>query len=313
VRQHFSGITLRLWKRFRKRRRQKMTLKFTAKTHEGWTVHSPLEAFTFPGGEAHIKGADSGQSFAYQIADLRGADSHELFQLAMWAKACGERGEKTVLILPYLPAARADRGVPNGAEVYSDFILNMVSPNQIITVDPHSDYMPGVLSAGTFDTLTIFPVRRIIRKTLGDRGDYYSHPYVGVIAPDKGAVWRATSAAKALGVPLFKAEKTRDFETGKLNGFTCEELPADGKLLIVDDICDGGGTFIGLAKATGLPHDRLDLWVTHGIFSKGLNDLIVHFDHIYTTDSYPADDYIVMSDYVTRVPVLPYLIGEINV
>jgi len=289
-----------------------MTLKFMAKTFEGWTVTSPLEAFTFPAGEAHIKGAEGEQRFAYQIADLRGADSHDLFLLAMWVEACKDRGEKTVIILPYLPAARADRGVPFGAAVYADF-LNALGVNQIITLDPHSEVMPRMLGATGRTELTVFPFERIIKRELGNRGDYYDHPYVGVIAPDKGAVDRATRAAKKLHVPVFKAEKTRDFETGQLNGFTCEELPAVGKLLLVDDICDGGGTFIGLAEATGLPKERLDLWVTHGIFSKGIKSLCERFDSIYTTDSYPSIATEVFPDRIKVIPVLPYLIGEINV
>jgi len=289
-----------------------MSLKFSSKTQEGWTVHAPFEAFTFPAGEAHIKGAESEQKFVYQIADLRGADSHELFQLAMWADAVKRRRERSVLILPYIPGARADRGTPWGANVYAQFI-GKLGIDQIITLDPHSKVIVDKLNWHSIDDITVFPFQRIIKRELGDKGDYYDHPYVGVISPDYGAVERAFAAASVLHVPLYKGGKVRDFESGKLTGFACEELPPDGKLLVVDDICDGGGTFIGLAEATGLPHDRLDLWVTHGIFSKGLNELVQHFDHIYTTDSYPADDDIVISDHVTRIPVLPYLIGEINV
>lgn len=288
-----------------------MTLKFRTKLKNGWTVDSALEAFTFPAGEAHIKEGKSVGEVEYQLADLRGADSHELFQLAMWNDACKRRYEKTVLLLPYLPGARADRGTPNGARVYAEFIGGL-HIDQIITVDPHSPFMPNALNWGP-GYLTIFPVTRIIGRELGDKGDYYSHPYVGVIAPDKGAVDRAQAAAKKLGVPLFKAEKTRDFESGKLNGFTCEALPETGKLLIVDDICDGGGTFIGLAEATGLDRERLDLWVTHGVFSQGLNTLRSYFGHIFTTDAYPQTYETLHNENVTVIPVLPYLTGDINV
>jgi len=288
-----------------------LTLTFRTKTTQGWTIDSPLNAFTFPGGEAHITGTDDKYIAEYQIADLRGADSHELFQLAMWADACKRRYEKTVLILPYLPGARADRGIPLGARVYADFIGGL-HLDQIITLDPHSWTMPNALRFGPVPGyLSIFPVSRIIKRELGDRGDVYNHPYVGVIAPDKGAVDRAQAAAKALHVPLFKAEKHRDFETGKLSGFTCEELPETGKLLLVDDICDGGGTFIGLAEATGLTDERLDLWVTHGIFSQGLSTLRSYYGHIYTTDSWGTR--LPSTDYFTVIPVLPYLTGEINV
>lgn len=290
-----------------------MTLKFRTKTKAGWTVDSALSPFTFPAGEAHVKiGTEVGE-VEYQLADLRGADSHELFQLAMWADACKRRYEKTVLLLPYLPGARADRGIPLGARVYADFILGL-HIDQIITLDPHSPFMPNAMDWGP-GYLSIFPVSRIIGRELGDRGDRL-HPYAGVIAPDKGATGRAQVAANKLGVPLFRAEKTRDFETGQLTGFTCETLPTEGKLLIVDDICDGGGTFIGLAEATGLPRERLDLWVTHGVFSKGIWELTNYFSMIHTTDSYPslqAQEPAAFASYVTVHPILPYLTGDINV
>lgn len=287
-----------------------MTLKFRTKVKQGWTVDSTLEAFTFPGGEAHVKGSeDFGHEVDYQLADLRGADSHELFQLAMWSDACKRRYERTVLILPYLPGARADKGSPRGGAVYAEFIGGL-HLDQIITLDPHSPFMPNRLDFGP-GYLSIFPVERIIKRELGDRGDHYDHPYVGVIAPDKGAIDRAQRAAKVLNVPLFKAEKTRNFETGKLTAFTCEELPATGKLLIVDDICDGGGTFIGLAEATGLRRERLDLWVTHGIFSQGFKTMLSYFDTIHTTDSWGLTAIHYPGVHVH--PVLPYLTGEINV
>lgn len=287
-----------------------MTLEFRTKTDSGPLVRSVLEAFTFPGGEAHVKGSEiEVEEVDYQLAILKGADSHELFQLAMWKNVCDHRREKAVLILPYLPGARADKGSPLGGGVYAEFIGGLHLA-QTITLDPHSPLMPNRLDFGP-GYLSVYPVERIIKRELGDRGDHYNHPYVGVIAPDKGAVDRAQKAANVLHVPLFKAEKTRDFESGQLTGFTCEELPATGKLLLVDDICDGGGTFVGLAKATGLPYTRLDLWVTHGIFSKGIDVLTDSFDHIYTTDSWGTK--LHSTSYLTIIPVLPYLTGEINV
>lgn len=249
-------------------------------------MDSPFTSFQFPDGAAHIKGADSDQKFLYQIADIRGASHDDLFTLAMWSESCEQRGEKKVLILPYLPGARMDRGVPNGAAVYGSFINTAVTPDLLITLDPHS---PAALHA--FDrtqTTLVYPVERMIRHFIQDAStDSKAHTYVGVIAPDKGAHDRAAAAAKVMGVPVYQAGKTRDEATGKLSGFEMiDELPKDGKLLIVDDICDGGGTFLGLVGATGLPKDRVDLWVTHGIFSKGLGDLLAHFGMIHTTDSY---------------------------
>jgi ribose-phosphate pyrophosphokinase len=260
-----------------------MTIHFQAKHPTGFTIESPLQPLVFPDGAVHIKGADDPTIFDYQIADVRGLSHDDLFTLAMWAEACSDREEHKVLILPYLPGARMDRGVPAGAFVYGDFIRRMIRPTKLITIDPHS---PDALNA--FPYATVFPVERIIRHEVQDPSrDVPNSTYVGVIAPDHGAIDRATRAAHAMGVPVYRAEKKRDFATGKLSGFgMVDELPGTGKLLIVDDLCDGGGTFIGLAEATGLPRDRVDLWVTHGVFSKGFEGLKKHFGVIHTTDSY---------------------------
>ncbi|UVG35226.1 phosphoribosyl pyrophosphate transferase [Microbacterium phage Cece] len=302
-----------------------MTIHFQAKHPTGFTVNSPLQPVVFPDGAVHVSGAYEETRYDYQIADVRGLSHDDLFVLGMWSEACEQRREAKVLILPYLPGARMDRGVPNGAAVYGSYISSFVAPDQIITIDPHS---PDALRS-FFPTLgretTVFPVERIIRKALQDPSrDDQPQKYVGVIAPDKGAHERASRAAHVMGVPVYQAGKTRDFNTGKLSGFHMEdELPAEGKLLIVDDLCDGGGTFIGLAEATGLPKERLDLWVTHGVFSKGVNVLEPHFGEVHTTDSYYSGPSLTMKDderdgkraidfKVVVHPLTPYLYPEID-
>lgn len=320
-----------------------MSIHFQAKHLSGFTVHSPLQPVVFPDGAVHIKGADVETEYEYQIADVRGLSHDDLFLLAMWGEACDDRGEEKILLLPYLPGARMDRGQPNGSFVYAEFINKIVRPDRIITLDPHSEaatlWYPKTHMVRDHESkgkgvrvkqvpyLTVFPVERIIRREVQDasRDLPGNHDYVGVIAPDKGAHERAAAAAKVMGVPVYTGGKTRDFETGKLSGFHMEdELPAEGKLLIVDDICDGGGTFIGLAEATGLPKERLDLWVTHGIFSKGFGGLFDHFGIIHTTDSYfnmpqgstdrinaaTGDDF---NNYVKVHKLAPYLYAEVNI
>jgi len=303
-----------------------MTLTFRAHLKDtNLTIDSPLTPFWFPGGEAHIKGGEEQVGkFDYQIADLRGADPRDLIMAVAWAQVVHERGEKAVLFLPYLPGARADRGVPN-LHVYTTMIFE-VEADQIIYLDPHSpEWIRDYTSMDDITKITEFPFTRIIKREV-QNGDHDSgpHPYTGVIAPDHGAVDRASKAARAMGVPVYKAGKTRDFETGKLTGFHMEdELPAEGKFLIVDDICDGGGTFLGLAGAIGLPPERLDLWVTHGIFSKGLWELSETFGEIHTTDSFlndelgaykiPSGDEFVLEDNVTVHKITPYFTEAIDV
>lgn len=279
---------------------------FRSKTVAGFTVDAPFKPVVFPDGAVHLQQTEEPRGiFAYQIAIVQGLSHDDLFMLNMWSELCLERDEATAIIMPYLPGARMDRGAPIGAKVYGSFVLDALVPNQLITLDPHS---PAALDFFTddedddsplhFTETTVFPVERIIRHEIQDGySDSKPQPYVGVIAPDKGAHDRASRAARLMGVPVYQAEKERDFETSKLSNFhMVDELPAEGKLLIVDDICDGGGTFIGLAEATGLPKERLDLWVTHGIFSKGVHVLADHFGVVHTTDSYFLGDGFKLDD-----------------
>jgi len=71
---------------------------------------------------------------------------------------------------------------------------------------------------------------------------------------------------------------------------------ADKDVFIIDDICDGGRTFIEIAKAVDEVrklsssvkrehYGKNYLIVTHGIFSAGFDFLVQHFDGIYCTNS----------------------------
>ncbi|HUF99216.1 MAG TPA: hypothetical protein VMM60_13885, partial [Ilumatobacter sp.] len=68
----------------------------------------------------------------------------------------------------------------------------------------------------------------------------------------------------------------------------CDAIPDGATAVVVDDICDGGGTFIGLANAIGHPKHRMRLWTSHGIYSKPLEPLLERFERIASTDSFPS-------------------------
>lgn len=280
-----------------------MSIEFHTRIGPGFFTTPTFESMFFPAGEAHIKVANenTGKGPLTEVARLYGADGNDLFTLAMWADACHRRADarhrenpdsepnRIVLMLPYLPGARADHAdfVPFGTGVYAEFI-NSLGADQVICFDPHSPVMPDLVAGAT-----VIDSTRLVRQHIvghADRGG--AQRYDGIIAPDKGAVARAAAVADACHLPLYRAEKHRDPDTGKLSGFSCEPLPDTGKFLVVDDICDGGGTFLGLVEATGLPKDRLGLYVSHGVFSRAAARLNTVFDEVWTTDSFrPAGNY----------------------
>jgi ribose-phosphate pyrophosphokinase len=256
---------------------------------DGVLIPSKATPFAFPGGERSIKyveGDLSGEEYAL----VRGADANDYVSLQMWAEIAKFSGGKAHAVIPYLPGARDDRGDFFGAFHYVN-LITAGAFDSLIFFDGHSRVMPSMLTRGAGDRQRVeVHAASVIHRVLGDwRPDF-------IIAPDKGAVARAGSVARVLDLPLIKFEKKRDFETGKLSGFhAIDAVPETGHGLIVDDICDAGGTFLGVAIASGLPRARLSLYVSHGIFSGGPSrntELEQAFDKIYTTDSHHEFDWM---------------------
>jgi ribose-phosphate pyrophosphokinase len=274
---------------------------------------------TFPAGEQHLVEATASEPASAEAAGraaavvVRGTDMNEYALAGMWLDLARQREGAQAhpsLLVPYLPGARADRGRPFGAKVYADLVnAAAAQASRVVCFDPHSPVMPALI-----DNLIVVDSTRAVLDAVRLTG-LRSTPggLAGVICPDKGAVERASRVAEALGVSVFQAYKHRDFTTGRLSGFSCEPLPPTGTLLVVDDICDGGGTFRGLAEATGLPAERLALYVSHGVFSgseeAGAPTLRRHFSRIVTTDSHPGHDRAGVATHI--LPVLPYLLAAI--
>lgn len=274
-------------------------IKAFATVPAGFTVFSDATEMLFPAGEQHIKTLpESTQAPSHVL--ISGADANDFVSAAMWIDHAHQGGHDVTAQIPYLPGARQDRGTPFGARVYAN-LINSMAADRVVCFDPHSPVMPALV-----ENLTVVHSDAVIAASLPNQG----RDYVGVIAPDAGAVDRARRAAEALGIPLYRATKVRDFATGKLSSFQCEELPVSGRLLVVDDICDGGGTFMGLAQATGLPKQRLDLWVSHGVFSGRAAQLTEAYGRIFTTDSHPGHSNPDVN--ATVIPLAAFLAATAN-
>ena len=202
-----------------------------------------------------------------------------------WVDAFNERhpGAEVRLVLPFIPGARQDRLNSEGDWLFTvKSVARMINSRcfaQVIVLDPHSDVAPALIER--------CKVVRSHEIEMG-AGELESRKYSAVVSPDSGAEKRAAAFARRLRIPLVHSWKTSDLSDGRISRFGHEPLPNDGPLLIVDDICDGGGTFamIGeMLKANGAKW--VGLYVTHGIFSKGWT--IPNIDRCFTTRSYRSD------------------------
>lgn len=188
-------------------------------------------------------------------------------------------GSVKSLVLPYIPGARQDRQKWEGDWLetlrYVGKTINAQGFDKVIVADPHSP-----MASMTIDRMVVAHPEPVYR------GLAYGKGYDGVIAPDKGAVERAESIAKVFKVPVAYGEKHRDPVTNKLSGFSVAGVFSGQHYLVMDDICDGGGTFLGLAEKIRDAGATADLFVTHGLFSKGAaGRLLDAYGKVYSTDS----------------------------
>ena len=200
------------------------------------------------------------------------------------------KGIKIDLQFNYLPYARYDRAMKENdsfsLKAFTD-IINSMNFNRVLLVDPHSNVGQILLknSEVIIDQLTAIQLSNVI--TCNNSYDY-------IVSPDFGAIKKATSISEYYNIPLLISLKKRDVSTGytvfdKLLIDDSVDL-TDKKLLIVDDICDGGATFVNLAKGIKDLYNikSIDLFVTHGLFSKGkkLNNI----DNTYCFNDYSKSE-----------------------
>jgi len=240
-----------------------------------------FESFWFSGGEPHIRIKEFDTSKKVFVSH-RINSFNDLGLLTIAIDALRRMGVKEInLFIPYFPGARQDRLMVPGesltVKVYAD-LINRLELKSVSVLDPHSEVTPSFL-----DNCKVLSNYGFIKEVL----EHLPAEFI-LISPDAGAAKKIHALAKSLGhTKIMECTKKRDVVTGKLSGFNVPASELNQQpCLIVDDICDGGGTFIGLAKELKEKNaGELYLAVSHGIFSKGLEELSHIFSKIFTTDS----------------------------
>lgn len=251
-----------------------------------------LKTFLFPGGEVGVKLDASNlryrsDSRTHQTIVARLQDAIDIVTLIMTVDALRRFDPTPIrLFMPYVPYARQDRVCVTG-EAFSlkafAAVVNALGFERVTVVDPHSDVVGAV-----FDRLEIITQRDVISRYAAFSRALAEGPFV-FVSPDAGANKKTAELARYFEHDTYvRADKKRNLETGAIIETLVYGDVAGQTLVIADDICDGGRTFIELAtvlKRGGAT--RIILFVTHGIFSKGLKPLLDGgIDEIYTTNSY---------------------------
>jgi ribose-phosphate pyrophosphokinase len=199
------------------------------------------------------------------------------------------------LYVPYILGARSDRKFEMGGNRYIKEViapvLNFLNFESVTCIDPHSYVLENCINNFYYITN-----KRLVEFALFNT--YSSSKPKGnfiLVSPDAGASHKIYKLAEQIGYKgdIITCSKERDVD-GKL---TRTVVPTSfdhvGKdFIIIDDIADGGRTFINIAKELkrqfegSATKNKIYLIVTHGIFSAGFEELNEYFDGIYCTNSY---------------------------
>lgn len=256
------------------------------------TFTTAFSRTAYPAGERHVR--------AKRLESLRGVETieakvrnfNDLCEVVVADRLLRRNGISVEWFLPYFPFARHDRRIDAADGLEVELALELVAEIDVVVADPHSEVtamLPHIPQEAVVDAMR-------------SKGAFDADPIV--VIPDAGA---AKKAYDWIGnADSVQALKRRNPRTGRLSGFEviAEDL-AGRSCVIVDDICDGGGTFLGLAERLRTIHNAgpLTLIVTHGLFTKGLDELTAAFDRIYC---FAPTDEVPLATTTGRLTQLPF-------
>ena len=199
----------------------------------------------------------------YQVYTIIWDFEHEaeLFHVLQLSDLIGKTRYKNCnLFMPYLPYGRQDKKAGNDRTFALNTLLDILNKHStlgvISTLDAHNSLVLGNVIKSIQPTAQIKYAIDAVKPDL-------------IVFPDAGAAKRGYNIQ---GLESIVLDKKRNQLTGEIEGleYTGNVRVGDKSLLIVDDITDGGKTFIEAAKLLkDLDATGISLYTSHMLATKG--------------------------------------------
>lgn len=210
-------------------------------------------------------------------------------------------------VIPYFGYARQDRKTDGRTPISAKLVANLISASgadRVLTVDLHAGQIQGFFDIPT-DNLFAGPVM------IDDIKERFGKDKIVMVSPDVGGVVRARALANKLNADLAIVDKRRP-EAGKSEVMNIIGEVKDARCIMLDDICDSGGT---LANAAAALKEQgavsVSAYVTHGVLSGTAVQRIEKsvLDELVMTDTIQPSEAALKSKKI-RVLLMSPLLGE---
>lgn len=264
-----------------------------------------IKSSTFPTGENYIRIADDkevirvledscGDPFVVEVT-LTSPMATEIMDALLIVDAVKyivefDDNVEYILHCPYLPYSRQDRVCSVGESLSLKVFLKLVATqfNTLTTYDIHNPSATHSIVGMNTPNLKVVEIpinysnSEEFLQRLGNTSftEYASSEDTVFISVDKGALQRVSQAhsqnMNTNGIVVFDKVRDKGDVITTITPKGTELLKGAKYGIIVDDICDGGATFISIAKtiASINPNILLTLVVSHGVFSKGITGVL---------------------------------------
>ncbi len=251
----------------------------------------------FPDGEINITLGELDHKNEL-LVKCRITSAEELFILQQVCDILRRHGIIFNIYIYYLMSARMDRVMdfnrPYSLSIVCD-VLDNLGASDIFVYECHSDVIYNLIKKTRIHGLRI-PDTNLV-KIVGKN----KHQ---LVLPDKGAADRYDDELYMSNYILFN--KVRDLSTGNIISIECtnpKDIIKDIPLLVYDDLCDAGGTFIGIANELRKFTDKeINIFVHHMVNRKGIENLSKNYDKVFFTNSYKTWNNL--PDNVTQIEII---------
>lgn len=250
----------------------------------------------FPNGETLIDGTQLANPNLISHIVLKFEDDSDLIKLMFIKRHLDEKGLGAYLSILYAPYSRMDRVEDDSVFTlkYVAEFINSLDFEKVIVYEPHSDVTPALLDRCVVE----YPTRELVTKAISDVGFDVLTDYI--YYPDAGAQKRYS---KFFQCKTLVGYKERDFKTGHIKSLdvlgTVDKK--DFKVIMVDDLCSKGGTFmLGAQKLKEMGAGELYLVVGH------CENTIFDGDILKTnllTKVFTTDSILTLFDYTKKIDV----------